>query len=311
MLKPHEDTPLSGLALAQLAEEAGLPPGVVNVITGPGETVGEALVKHPIPRLITFTGSVATGQRIARNAAENVTLVSLELGGKAPFIVMDQCDLDAAVDAAVFSRFMNCGQVCICNERTYVHQKIAAPFMERLIEKVKQIQVGNPLHEDTVIGPKVNRAELEKVEQYVAQAVQEGAVVETGGARLSSGDYAKGHWYQPTVLTNVRQDMPIMQKEIFGPVVPVMQFSDFEEALDLANDSSYGLAAYLFTDDMHQLMRTVRDVECGELYINRGPGESIHGFHTGWKHSGIGGDDGKHGLSHYLHMKTVYVKYNG
>ncbi len=311
VLKPHEDTPLSALALARLAEEAGLPPGVVNIITGPGETVGEALVKHPIPGLITFTGSVATGQRIARNAADNVTLVSLELGGKAPFIVMDDCDLDAAVEAAAFSRFMNCGQVCICNERTYVHENVVEPFLERLIAKVREITVGDPLHPDTVVGPKVSRVELEKVENYVREAVAAGAVVETGGQRLNEGAYANGFWFQPTVLTNVRQDMPIMRKEIFGPVVPVMKFSSFDEALQLANDSSFGLAAYLFTDDMHQVMRAVRDVECGELYINRGPGESIHGFHSGWKHSGIGGDDGKHGLNHYLSMKTVYVKYNG
>ena len=167
VLKPHEETPMSALELARLADEAGIPPGVVNIVTGPGETVGEALVKNPIPRLITFTGSVATGKRIARNAAENVALVSLELGGKAPFIVMDDCDLDAAVEGAVTSRFTNCGQVCICNERTYVHENIADEFLDRLVAKVQAIQVGDPLASGTDIGPKVSLAELEKVTQYV------------------------------------------------------------------------------------------------------------------------------------------------
>ena len=311
VLKPHEDTPMSALALAALAEEAGLPPGVVNIITGPGESVGEALVKNPIPRLITFTGSVATGKRIARNAADNVTLVSLELGGKAPFIVMDDCDIEAAVETAVFSRFFNCGQVCICNERTYVHEKIASEFLERFVEKVRAIKVGDPLEEGTYVGPKVNADELEKVARYVDQAKADGAKVLTGGNRLSDGKYGKGYWYEPTVLTNVRQDMDVMQNEIFGPVIPVMSFSGFDEAISLANDSPYGLAAYLYTNDMNQILRAVRDLELGELYVNRGPGESIHGFHTGWKQSGVGGDDGKHGLDHYLQKKTVYLKYDG
>jgi len=311
VLKPHEDTPLAALELARLGEEAGVPPGVLNVVTGPGESVGEALVKNPVPRLITFTGSVATGKRIAKVAADNVAIVSLELGGKAPFIVMDDCDIDAAVETAVFSRFFNCGQVCICNERTYVHAGIAKEFIEKFLAKVRNLRVGDPCEQGTDVGPKVNRAELEKVERLVAQAKRDGAQVVTGGSRLQTGQFAKGNWFEPTVLTNVRQDMEIMQREVFGPVIPIMEFNDFDSAMALANDSRYGLAAYLFTDDMHRVLRAVRDLECGELYVNRGPGESIHGFHTGWKESGIGGDDGKYGLEHYLHKKTVYLKYNG
>lgn len=311
VLKPHEATPLSALALVRLADEAGLPPGVISVLTGPGATTGEALVTHPVPGLITFTGSVATGKRIAKLAAENVTVVSLELGGKAPFIVMDDCDLDAAVEAAVFSRFLNCGQVCICNERTYVHQRVADEFIARLVHRVKQLRVGDPLAPDVQIGPKVTRGELTKVAQYVSRAIEEGAQAAVGGSVLQNGDYARGNWFEPTVLLNVRQDMEIMRDEVFGPVVPVMPFNDFDEAMSLANDSRYGLAAYLFTNDLNQLMRAVRDLECGELYVNRGPGESIHGFHTGWKQSGVGGDDGRHGLEHYLRRKTVYVKFDG
>ena len=309
ILKPHEDTPLSALELAKLGEEAGVPRGVLNVVTGPGETVGEALVKSPIPRLITFTGSIPTGKRIMRNAADHVTMVSLEMGGKAPFIVMEDCDLDEAVKTAVFSRFLNCGQVCICNERTYVQESVAEQFLKKFVAQVQQLKVGNPLEAGVQLGPKVNREELEKVERYVNQAVGDGAKTLTGGRRPSGGLFDRGYWYEPTVLTGVRQEMAIMREEIFGPVIPVMEFSNFEEGLRLANDSRFGLAAYLFTNDMNRVMRAVRDLECGELYINRGPGESIHGFHNGWKESGIGGDDGKYGLDHYLQKKTVYLRF--
>ena len=311
VLKPHEDTPLSALELGRLAREAGVPPGVVNIVTGPGETVGAALVRSPIPRLITFTGSVETGKAIARSAADNVTLLSLELGGKAPFIVMDDCNLDEAVQAAVSSRFSNCGQICISNERTYVHRRIAGEFTERFVAEVRKLKVGDPLAAGTHIGPKVNRQELEKVENYVQRAVGAGAKVVTGGRRMAGPGFGKGHWYEPTVLTGVRQDMEIMQKEIFGPVVPVMEFADYDEGIRLANDSRFGLAAYLFSNDMSRIMRAIRDLEFGELYINRSLGESIHAFHGGWKQSGSGGDDGRHGLEHYLQKKTVYLRYSG
>jgi len=311
VLKPHEDTPLSALEIGRLGVAAGVPPGVVNIITGPGETVGAALVRSPIPRLITFTGSVETGKAIARSAADNVTLVSLELGGKAPFIVMDDCNLDEAVKAAVHSRFTNCGQICISNERTYVHQRIAGEFIERFVAEVKRLKVGAPLRAGTQVGPKVNRQELEKVEGYVQRAVKAGASVATGGKRKTGPAFGKGHWYEPTVLTGVRQDMEIMQKEIFGPVVPVMEFSDFEQGMSYANDSRFGLAAFLFSNDMNRIMRAIRDLEFGELYINRSIGESIHAFHGGWKESGAGGDDGRHGLEHYLQKKTVYLRYSG
>ena len=224
VLKPHEETPLSALEMAKLAEEAGVTAGVFSVVTGPGETVGEALVKNPIARLITFTGSVPTGKQIMRTAADTVKMVSLEMGGKAPFIVMDDADVDAAVKTAVFSRFFNCGQVCICNERTYVHKKIADQFLSKFLAEVKQLSVGDPLQQDVKVGPKFNREELEKVERYVEEARNNGARILTGGKRLSDGAFSRGHWYEPTVLTDVRQDMRIMQEEVFGPVIPVMEF---------------------------------------------------------------------------------------
>lgn len=312
VLKPHEDTPLTALELMKLADEAGLPPGVCNVVTGVGETVGDALVRSPIPGVISFTGSVETGKIISKAAADNVTLVSLEMGGKAPFVVMDDCDVDAAVDAAVFSRLLNCGQICIANERTYVQKNVASEFLEKFVARMKSVRVGDPLAEGTQLGPKVSRIELDKVARFVEDAKQSGATAVIGGKTFDrSGNYEKGYWYEPTVLTGVTQDMPIMRNEIFGPVIPVMEFDDFDEGLGYANDSNYGLAGYLFTNDMNKILRAVRDMEVGELYINRGAGESIHGYHTGWKQSGIGGDDGKFGLEHYLRRKTVYLKYHG
>jgi lactaldehyde dehydrogenase/glycolaldehyde dehydrogenase len=312
VLKPHEDTPVTALELMKLADEAGLPPGVCNVITGTGETVGDALVRSDIPGVISFTGSVETGKIISKAAADNVTLVSLEMGGKAPFIVMDDCDIDAAVEAAVFSRLLNCGQICIANERTYVHKKVASQFLDKFVNRIKSVKVGDPLDEGTQLGPKVSKVELDKVARYVDEAKKAGATAVTGGKTFDrSGNYEKGYWYEPTVLTNVKQDMAIMRNEIFGPVIPVMEFDDFDQGIAYANDSKFGLAGYLFTNDVHKIMRAVRDMEVGELYINRGAGESIHGYHTGWKHSGIGGDDGKYGLEHYLRRKTVYLKYNG
>jgi lactaldehyde dehydrogenase/glycolaldehyde dehydrogenase len=212
---------------------------------------------------------------------------------------------------AVFSRFFNCGQVCICNERTYVHQRVANKFLTRFLEEVEQLKIGNPMEAGVTLGPKVNLAELEKVERFVDEARKGGAQIEVGGKRPGGNDFKSGYWYEPTVITHVRQDMKIMQEEVFGPVIPIMEFGDFDEGLRLANDSRYGLAAYLFTNDMNRILRAVRDIEVGELYINRGPGESIHGYHSGWKQSGIGGDDGKYGLDHYLQRKTVYIQYQG
>ena len=312
VLKPHEDTPCTALELAKLAEEAGIPPGILNIVTGRGAGAGAALTSSPLADVISFTGSVATGKLIAKAAAENVTFASLELGGKAPFLVLDDADVDEAVELAFFSRFLNCGQICTANERTYVQRGVYEQFLDKFVAKVETMTVGDPLDEDKYLGPKVNRTELEKVDRMVKTAVTAGATTLTGGGIYErEGAYEKGYWYKPTVITGVDNSSPLMRDEIFGPVVPVAPFDDFEEGLDLANDTSFGLAGYLVTNDMNKIMRAVRDLELGELYINRGCVESIHGYHTGWKNSGVGGDDGKKGLEHYLRYKSVYLKYAG
>jgi len=305
VLKPPSITPITTLEFANLTLEAGLPPGVLNVVTGGGSEIGKYLVTNPITSLITMTGSTETGKELYRLAAERIKAVRLELGGKAPFILLEDGDIDKAVDAAVMSRFLNCGQVCTCNERMYIHEKVYDEFLEKLLKRVSKLKVGNPMDDDVDIGPKVSLSELEKVEAMVQTAINEGAKLVYGGKRLKGGQYEKGYWFEPTVLTVVNNKMEIMQKEIFGPVIPVMKISDFDQALELANDSEYGLSAFLFTQDMRKIMRAVNELDFGEIYINREMGELRQGFHNGYRLSGIGGEDGKYGIENYLKKKTL------
>ncbi len=307
VVKPHELSPLSGLALAALAQEAGLPEGVLNVITGDGPDVGVPLVAHRNVPLITMTGSTPAGKKIMAAAAEHLKEVRLELGGKAPFIVMEDADIEAAVEAAVTARFFNCGQVCTSNERTYVHEAVYERFAKSLRAKVEKLKVGNPMDDGTDMGPKVSLAELEKVDAMVHKAVAQGAKLELGGHRLTGGLYDHGTYYAPTLLSHVTHDMEIVQNEVFGPVLSLLKVRDFDEALKLANESAYGLSAYLFTKDLGRVLRMTRELEFGEVYVNRGAGEEPQGFHHGYKNSGLGGEDGQHGLEAYVQTKTIYL----
>jgi lactaldehyde dehydrogenase / glycolaldehyde dehydrogenase len=311
VLKPHEETPLAALALAGVIEEAGVPPGVVNVVTGAGRVVGDALVRHPITAMVTVTGSVRGGREILAAAAENIVPVSLELGGKAPFIVLDDADLGAAVENAVDARFWNCGQVCTCNERTYVQRGVYDEFVDRFVEAASALRIGDPTREDVQMGPKVSKPELEKVEALVGRAVENGAELVLGGGRPEGVEFEKGYWFEPTVLTGTTNEMDIVQSEVFGPVLPIQPFDDFEEAVGLANDSPYGLSAYVFTSNLHKAMRAVEDIDFGEVYVNKIGPEQLQGFHTGYRLSGMGGDDGPYGYERYLRRKTVYLHYEG
>ena len=310
VLKPHENTPLTALVLAGLLEEAGVPPGVVNVVTGAGTVVGDALVRHPLTQMVTVTGSVRAGREILAAAAENITPVSLELGGKAPFIVLEDADLDAAVMNAVNARFWNCGQVCTCNERTYVHESLYDEFVERFVEAASALRMGDPMREDVQMGPKVSEPELEKVEAMVEGAVRQGASVALGGGRPEGEGFERGYWFEPTVLTGATNEMEVVQSEVFGPVLPIQAFDDFEEAVSLANDSPYGLTAYLFTKDLNRALRAIDDIDFGEVYINKIGPEQLQGFHTGYRLSGMGGDDGEYGYERYFRRKTVYLGYD-
>ncbi|MBU2902129.1 aldehyde dehydrogenase [Maribacter dokdonensis] len=309
VVKPTSETPLATLELGHLAKKVGLPDGLLNIITGPGRAMGTALVENPITKMVTMTGSTPVGQQIAKMAAQNLTHVQLELGGKAPFIVFEDADIDAAVDAALHSRFDNCGQVCTCNERMYVHEDIYYEFMNKFIQKTKALKVGDPMLEETDMGPKVNKSELEHMEHLVKVSLDEGATIATGGKRLSGGEFDKGYWFEPTVLTDVTQNMTIVHEESFGPILPVLKFKDFDEVVGFANDCEYGLAAMVFTNDMNKIMRCNDELEYGEIYVNRGHGEQHQGFHNGYKLSGSGGEDGKYGFEQYMEKKTFYVRH--
>ena len=239
-------------------------------------------------------------------ASQNVTKVNLELGGKAPAIVMDDADLTFAVSAIKASRIINSGQVCNCVERVYVHARVADAFTEQLTKAMEDTKFGDPLSQpDVAYGPLINSAGLEKVDALVRGAILEGAIVTTGGRRVEGG---KGNFYEPTVLRNCRQEMEIVQKEIFGPVIPVIPVDSLEQAITYANDSEYGLTSSIYTQNLNSALRACQDLNFGETYINRENFEAMQGFHAGWRRSGIGGADGKHGLYEYMQTQVVYLQ---
>lgn len=310
VVKPPSVTPVAVLALGELAQQAGIPKGVLNLVTGGGATMGEELVTNKLTRLVTMTGSTATGQEIFRKAAENLTAVRLELGGKAPFILLADGDVDKAVQAAVDSRHLNSGQVCTCPERFYIHDAVYDEFLEKYTAAVSKLVIGDPMDEKTHIGPKVNAYETDQLEKIVTRAVDAGAKIVVGGKRPEGAQFEKGHWYEPTILTECTNDMEVMREEVFGVVSPIMRVSSYDEAIALANDSVYGLAAFLFTHDNRLIQRAVLELDFGEIYVNRSMGEQRQGFHNGLKMSGTGGEDGKYGMENYLEKKTMYVNFS-
>ena len=311
VVKPSELTPLSALAMARVCQLAGLPDGLVNVVCGDGRTVGRRLVEHPLTSMVTLTGSVRAGREILASAAEKVMAVSLELGGKAPVIVFDDADLELAVRKAFEARFWNCGQVCTCNERTYVHASLHDEFVARFLELARGIRVGDPGADGTELGPKVSGPEWDKVKGLVDGAVAAGAKLVLGGDRPEGDRFARGHWFAPTVLTGVANEMEIVQREVFGPVLPILPFDDTDQVVGWANSTDYGLTAYVFTESLRTAMRVTDALEFGEVYVNEVGPEQFQAFHSGWKLSGLGGDDGRHGYDRYVRRKTVYLRYGG
>ena len=305
VIKPSEFTPNNAIAFAEIVHQVGLPKGVFNLVLGRGETVGQELAGNPKVAMVSMTGSVAAGEKIMAAAARNITKVCLELGGKAPAIVMDDADLELAVKAIVDSRVINTGQVCNCAERVYVQKGIYDRFVSRLGETMKAVAFGDPAQRnDIAMGPLINAAALERVEQKVAKAVSEGAKVVFGGKAVEG----KGYFYPPTLLVDVNQQMSIMHEETFGPVLPVVAFDTLDEALKMANDSDYGLTSSIYTTSLNTAMKAIKGLKFGETYVNRENFEAMQGFHAGWRKSGIGGADGKHGLHEYLQTQVVYLQ---
>ena len=308
VVKPSSIAPITIMEFAKLIHKTGLPEGVVNIVCGSGSIVGNTLAKSPVAGIISLTGSVDAGQRIISATAKNITKVSLELGGKAPAIVFADANMDLAINAVLTSRVIYSGQVCNCAERAYVEDSIYDEFMEKMAEKMAAVKVREVFSDDNPdMSSLVSRAQIDKVEEMVEFAKKEGAEVVVGGKRMD--EFSKGFYYQPTLLTNCRQDMQVIQEEVFGPVLPVIKFSSLEEAIALANDSQYGLTSSIFSEDFNKVMHVSNELQYGETYINREHFEAIQGFHAGWKKSGIGGADGKHGMEEYLQTKVIYAQY--
>ncbi|MFE4711186.1 aldehyde dehydrogenase [Paenibacillus sp. NPDC056722] len=307
VVKPSAESPNNAVAFAKIVDNIGLPKGVFNLVTGKGGEVGNELASNPKVGMVSLTGSVPAGQKVMQAAAENIIKVSLELGGKAPAIVMDDADLDLAVKAIVDSRVINTGQVCNCAERVYVHEKIKDEFTTRLVKAMSAVKYGDPLKDEGIhMGPLINKAAQESVQQKVDRAVEEGAKIALGGSKVEG----TGSFFEPTVITDATNDMEIVQEEIFGPVIPIISFANLDEAIALANDSEFGLTSSLYTQNLNVAMKVIKRLKYGETYINRENFEAMQGFHAGWRKSGIGGADGKHGLNEYLQTHVVYLQYD-
>ena len=308
VINPSSIAPNTVMEFAQLIEKINIPAGVLNYVCGKGSIVGNALSKSPITGVISLTGSVGAGQKVMEAASQNITKVSLELGGKAPAIVCADANLELAVNAVVSSRIIFSGQVCNCAERLYVEESIHDQFLDMVTEKMKSIKVEDAFSTNNPdMSSLVSKAQLDKVTEMVEYAKKEGAEVIVGGSR--SPQFDKGYFYQPTLLTNVRQNMQIIQEEVFGPVLPVMKFSTLDEAIALANDCEFGLTSSIFSENFNKVMHAAEELQFGETYINREHFEAIQGFHAGWKKSGLGGADGKHGMQEYLQTKVIYAQY--
>ena len=308
VLKASSDCPNGAYEFAKLVQKSSLPKGVINVITGSGAVTGNALASNPKIGIVTLTGSTPSGIKTMKAAADNVTKVSLELGGKAPVIVMNDCKLDETVDHVLPSRIINTGQACNCAERVYVQEGIADEFIAKITEKMKAVTFGPALEGDFDMGPMVNKAQQEHVDELVQSAIAEGATVLCGGKKATVN--GKGYYFEPTVIADCKHDMRIMKEEIFGPVLPITTFKTLDEAIELANDCVYGLTSSIYTTDYDTVMRAMNEIKFGETYVNREHFEAFQGFHQGVRQSGIGGEDGERGLEEYLETHICYIDWD-
>lgn len=311
VLKPHEATPVTASEFCKLVDEVGIPKGVINMVTGDGATVGAKLVSDKRTRVITITGSIGAGQRIARLAADNLANLILELGGKAPFIVMADADIDAAVEAAAVARFANSGQVCICNEMSFIDRRIFNEFTEKLLKRVAALSYGNPM-DNKDVGPVTTPAARDRIAALVEGARAGGAEILAGGAAAAPSEsegYDAGYWYQPTVIAANDPHAPLIQDEIFGPVLPIMPIDSFEEAAAITNSRNDGLSAYLWSTSSSTINKAIDTLQTGTVFVNKGISGSFHGYHNGHKLSGLAGEDGPHGLENYMQKRSVYLAY--
>jgi succinate-semialdehyde dehydrogenase/glutarate-semialdehyde dehydrogenase len=303
VIKPASQTPYSALAMAELGERAGIPKGVLNVLTGDSKAIGGELCANPKVRKLSFTGSTETGRILMKQSADTIKKLSLELGGNAPFIVFDDADLDAAVEGALASKYRNAGQTCVCANRLYVQDSVYDAFAAKLTEKVKGFKVGPGTEPGVVIGPLIDEQGLKKVETHVADALDKGARVLLGGKRHERG----GLFFQPTVLTNVTPQMLVSHEETFGPVAPLIRFKTEQEVIDLANDSEFGLAGYFYSRDVGRIFRVAEQMETGIVGANAGIISTEVAPFGGVKQSGLGREGSKYGIEEYLEVKYILL----
>ena len=304
IVKPANQTPLTALKLAELSHQAGIPKGVFNVVTGRSSEIGDSWLKDPRVTKITFTGSTKVGKHLMKGAAETVKKISLELGGNAPFIVMDDANLAKAVQGLVQSKFRNAGQTCICTNRVYVHEGVKDKFIRLLQTEIEKLKVGNGLEEGVDIGPLIDQAALAKVEAFVEEALQKGGEIHFSGVKPLG---KKGFYCAPTILTNITDDMDCMKEEIFGPLIPITTFKTEDEVICRANDSTYGLAAYVYTENLSRGFRITEALEYGIIGLNDALPSVAQAPFGGYKQSGLGREGGHYGIEEYLEVKYISI----
>lgn len=303
VLKPSEETPLSAVLLAEIFDAADVPKGVFNLVNGDGANVGGPLSKHPKVRMVSFTGSAATGSKIMSEASKDIKKVGLELGGKSPYIILDDVDIDAAAKSAVQKVVNNTGQVCVAGTRTLVPEALKDTFLEKVKNYMDEVTIGDPRKESTDMGPIISEKQFNQVQSYINKGIEEGATLYYGGPGKPEG-FESGYFVKPTVFSNVDNGMTIAQEEIFGPVMSVITYSDIDEAIEIANDTKYGLAGYAMGEDRDSLKKIARSIEAGSITINDTAGTSDLPF-GGFKQSGLGRESGTYGIEEFLEVKTI------
>ena len=305
VIKPSEETTLLTLKLAELFRASTIPAGLIQIVPGTGETVGTQLATHEDIQLISLTGSMRAGKSVYEHAAQTVKKVNLELGGNAPVIVTPHADIDKAVDYIVAARINNAGQVCTCPERIFVHEDVHDEFIEKVSNKMSQLTVGDPLDENSDYGAIINQTQLNSIHEKVETAVKNGAKLVLGGQKLQRD----GFFYEPTVLDHVNPEDSVFKEEIFGPVLAVTTYNDFNQVIDDANDTNAGLSSYIFSENFKEVMTASERLKFGEVYANCEAEEVVNGYHAGWRESGLGGADGIHGFEEYYNTTVSYLRY--
>ncbi|MEK3991949.1 NAD-dependent succinate-semialdehyde dehydrogenase [Robertmurraya sp. FSL R5-0851] len=307
VVKPAQQTPLTALKLAELAEKAGIPAGVFNVVTGKSKEIGDAWLKDPRVRKLTFTGSTEVGKILMRGAADTVKKISLELGGNAPFIVMDDADLEKAAKGLLASKFRNAGQTCICTNRIYVQERILEPFVELFKKELSKLKIGNGMEEGIDIGPLIDQPAVNKVNEILDDAIHKGGKIVYQGDKYEGKE---GFFFPPTILTNVNDQMMCVEEEIFGPLAAIATFQTEEEVIERANNTVYGLAAYVFTENLSRAFRISEELEYGIIGLNDGLPSTAQAPFGGYKESGLGREGGHHGLEEFLEVKYISIGLN-